>query len=599
MAKYNNSKGLRLIIVILILVFAARSISIAERHWAKDEIEYLLSKGIVSGYPDGTFKPDNPITRAEFVKIINKVIGTKGKSDVPFKDVNEKNWFYDEVAKAIKSGYVEGYGDNTFRPNKPITRQEAAKIIVTAFRLEGISLSNDSSFIDQNKIDNWAQEYVTILKNRGYIYGYADGTFRPNNPITRAESVKMITKISGEIINVAGEYSQDVAKNVLVNISDVVLKDMHIKGDLYLVEGIGDGDVILDNVIVEGTTYIRGGGADSIYINNSHLNNLVIGKVDGLVHVVLDNSKSLSIIVSMNTKLTIKKGTSIELMKIAGKSNIKIERGSEIDKIEIQSLGVEIIVEGDIKSIVANEDFRLNNQLLKKGTELSIKDGKIIIPKDSRDEEARDKVEDEEEEPIPIGYQFNVKLDKDIYEINEEITLTGIVSRNNIGLANIDITLKLGEEPIIVEQLKTDKNGKFIYKFKLPESTNPGEYELIVKANEPVNMFRRLDIKLVEKYTIEVELDKEKYTIDEAITVYGKAFEDGIGLPNIDITLRLQDEDGEETITVGQLKTDNTGGFNYSFKVPEDTELGKYKLILKANQPVNKFLELWIEIIER
>ncbi|NLV76532.1 MAG: S-layer homology domain-containing protein, partial [Tissierellia bacterium] len=222
MKQHKASKGIVLGIMICILFFTATNLSYGEGHWAQDEIDYLLSKGIVSGYPDGTFKPDKPITRAEFIKIINKTICNNEKSHVPFKDVNENDWFYDEIAKAIKSGYVEGYGDNTFRPNNPITREEAAKILVTVFRLEDDNL-NSGSFVDQKEISNWAQEYVLLLKNKGYVSGYADGTFRPNAPITRAESVKMITNVSGEIINAKGEYSQSVAKNLLINTSDVTL----------------------------------------------------------------------------------------------------------------------------------------------------------------------------------------------------------------------------------------------------------------------------------------------------------------------------------------------------------------------------------------
>ncbi len=129
------------------------------------------------------------------------------------------------------------------------------------FDLDETKSKSANNFADSSKIGgDWAKGYVSILKDKGYISGYSDKTFRPTNPITRAEAVKIITNASGNIINLAGEYSDDAAGNVLVNTSDVELKDMEIKGDLYLVEGIGEGDVILDNVVVEGNTYVRGGG---------------------------------------------------------------------------------------------------------------------------------------------------------------------------------------------------------------------------------------------------------------------------------------------------------------------------------------------------
>lgn len=613
MKQHKASKGIVLSIMICILFFTTTTLSYGEGHWAQDEIDYLLSKEIVSGYPDGTFKPDKPITRAEFVKIINKIIGNKGKSHVSFKDINENDWFYDEVAKATKSGYVQGYGDNTFRPNNPITRQEAAKILATAFRLEDDNL-NSGSFVDQKEISDWAREYVLLLKNKGYVSGYADGSFRPNAPITRAESVKMITNVSGQIINVKGEYSKAIAKNLLVNTPGIVLKNIHIPGDLYLAEGIGEGDVVLDNVTIDGTVYITGGGADGISIRNSQLNKIIINRTDGLVHVVLDNSKSSLVVVNKNTKLTAQKGTLIEQMKIIGKSSINIEKDAEVGKAEIKSKDVEMAVEGNVKSVIANEEYRLNNMSINKGTELSIKDGKVveskkddeykrIEPKDDYDDykdDYRDDHEDEED-PTPVDYTFTAKTDKDSYRLDEKIILTGNVSKGNIGLSNVDITLKLGDEPITVDQLKTNKNGEFTYTFMVPENTVPGEYELIIKANEPVNIVKKLNIRLLEideKYNIDVKPDKERYTIDEMITVTGEILEGETALYNVDITLKLQDEGGKGIISVAQLKTDENGSFSYSFRVPEDIKLGKYKLILKLNQPIDRFLEFPIELIE-
>lgn len=600
--------------MICILFFTADTLSYGESHWAQDEINYLLSKGIVSGYPDGTFKPDKPITKAEFIKIINRTIGNRCKANVPFKDVNENDWFYDEIAKAIKSCYVQGYGDNTFRPNNPITREEAAKILATAFKLENDNLNN-GNFIDQKETSNWTQEYVALLKNKGYVSGYADGSFRPNVPITRAESVKMITNVSGEIINVKGEYSKAMAKNLLVNTTGVVLKNIHVSGDLYLTEGIGDGDIVLDNVTIDGTVYITGGGADGINIKNSRINKIIINRVDGLVHVVFDNSRSSLVVVNKNTKLFVKRGTIIEKIEIIGSSSINIAKDAEVDKIEIKSKGVEIAVEGNIKSVIANEEYKLNNMIISKGRKFSIKDGKVIglkkddeykgiEPKDDYDAYKDDYRDDHEgdEEPIPVDYILTVKTDKNSYRLDEKIIITGNISKGNIGLSNVDITLKLGDEPITVDQLKTNKNGEFIYTFMVPENTTPGEYELVVKANEPVNMVKKLIIILFEvdqKYNVDVKLDKERYAIDEIITVTGKILEGETLLHNVDITLKLQDDAENELISVDQLKTDENGNFSYSFKVPVGTKLGKYELILKLNEPINRFLEFPIQLIER
>ncbi|NMB27854.1 MAG: hypothetical protein GX987_07385 [Tissierellia bacterium] len=237
-------------------------------HWAKEEIQYLMGKEVVSGYSDGNFKPDQSITRAEFFKVINNVFGYSKKAETKFIDVKDEDWFYDEVSKAVAAGYAGGYGDGTMKPNNPITRQEASKIISVAFGLDVDKSKSAKDFEDSSLIPDWAKDYVGILKDKGYLSGYSDGTFRPKNEITRAEVTKLITNASGNIINSEGRYSKDVVGNVLINTPNVSLKGMHIKGDLYLAEGIKKGDIDLDNVVVDGQIYIRGEGKNTINVKN-------------------------------------------------------------------------------------------------------------------------------------------------------------------------------------------------------------------------------------------------------------------------------------------------------------------------------------------
>lgn len=594
---YKISKKILLSIVVFILFLNISNVSYGASHWAQNEIDYLISKGIVLGYPDGTFRPNNPITRAEFVKIVNKVLNNKAKSDVFFKDVSDKDWFYDEIAKAIKSGYISGYEDITFRPNNPITREEASKIVVVAFNLENEG-EKHSKFTDHDKISNWAREYVYLLFSKGYVSGYEDGTFRPDALITRAEAVKIITNISGEIINAGGEYSKSQSKNVLVNMSGVTLKDLHIPGNLYLTEGIGEGDVFLDNITVDGTVYVTGGGENSITVKNSNLNKIIVEKPNGLVHVVLDNSNISHIVAKGGTKLTAENNTLIKYAEIIGKSYIDIKKGANVDKIEVKSEDVEIIAKGCIQSLIAVEELKLNGEIIKKGMKLIIENGKIKKP-DEDEETSIEYIEDDEE--VDLGYKFDVTLDKREYKLNEELTLMGRVSKKNVGVENIDITLKLEEEPIFVEQLRTDKNGKFTCTFMVPEDTAPGEYKLFVKANDPVNITKSFNIVLLEtddKYNIDVKLDKSIYTKDEIISIEGTILEGTTALNDIDVSLKLHDDTGKEIVTVDQLKTDSTGSFSCNLTIPEDTNLGKYKILLKINEPVNRFLEFPIELIE-
>lgn len=235
MSKFRQAVALLLTLVIVLsgsISFAAKTdnkLSDIANHWAKKEIEYLLGKGIISGYPDGRFNPDGKITRAEFVKIINSVFNFDETGKVNFKDVNKNDWFYEEVAKAIKAGYISGYTDGTFKPNQNITREEAAKVLGVVYEIDELEKST-VEFKDANKINSWAKGYVNALVEIGYLNGYADGTFRPQAPLTRAEAAKIIYSA------IEGENEEVVNKEELVTRIQDILVELYGKDSIYTKE---------------------------------------------------------------------------------------------------------------------------------------------------------------------------------------------------------------------------------------------------------------------------------------------------------------------------------------------------------------------------
>lgn len=255
--------------------------------WAKTEINYMEEKGILSGYPDGTFRPGNNMTKAEFYKVINGLMGFTNKSKVNFIDVKPTHWFYREVAKGLAAKYLSN--SVKLEPNSKINREEVARIIGFVFGIEK-DLAAAKEFTDYDALSEASRGVIGGLKKNGFISGYPDGTFRPKSEITRAEVVKMLNNITGEIVNIASTVSKDIKANLLVNTGDVVLKDMVIEGNLYLTEGIGKGDVTLDNVEVKGELAIKGGGANFIIINNSKINRVTVDKPIRLLKVEFQNT---------------------------------------------------------------------------------------------------------------------------------------------------------------------------------------------------------------------------------------------------------------------------------------------------------------------
>ncbi|MDD4402799.1 MAG: S-layer homology domain-containing protein, partial [Desulfitobacteriaceae bacterium] len=281
-------------------------------HWAENGIKAWAARELVGGYPDGTFRPDSPITRAEFLTLVNRAFGytaagqgaggmntavdSSGSFWGAYKDIAVTDWYAGEIAKAAAVGYLGGYPDGTVKPQNPITRQEAAalfaKILPPAnFGKDKNKDSNNDTvdslsdtkvkFVDQAQIPAWSQAAIAAAVNGGYMNGYPNGTFQPAKPITRAEAVAVLERAVGQLYNRAGTYGpfQGTALlegNVTVNTPGVTLQNTTITGNLYLTEGIGVGDVTLNNVTVQGTTKISGGGSNSIHLLNTSVGAVLV-----------------------------------------------------------------------------------------------------------------------------------------------------------------------------------------------------------------------------------------------------------------------------------------------------------------------------------
>lgn len=361
-------------------IYAAAPLSDVGNHWAKEQVSYLTEKGIISGYPDNTFKPQNDVTRAEFYRIINGVIGYTELAEINYSDVKKGEWYYDEVAKGVKAGYIFEQQGGKIEPNKAITRQEVARIIGVTFGLTENTKAAEK-FVDAGQIADWAKGHVGALQGKKFILGYPDNTFKPQGQITRAEAATMIKNAGGEIVNKGGEHKYEVKGNLLINTSDVVLKDTVIKGDLYLAEGIADGDVTLDHVTVEGETFIRGGGANSIIIKNSKLQNIVANKSVGKVRIVLEGKVNVpQIDIQNNTILVIRDGVTVASIAINGQADIQVQKGAVVKSVEANVAGAIIDSQGTIEIVKATEAIKLNGSDIKKGTETKVADGKVNQP---------------------------------------------------------------------------------------------------------------------------------------------------------------------------------------------------------------------------
>ena len=167
---------------------------VSKSHWAYSQIQDFVEKGYIEGYGDGTFRPQEPIKRNEFVKIFNQVFGLTKKSGIVFDDTKD-NWAKDEIDIAVTNGVAQGVGDNKFEPENYITREAAAKMLANYMKIEDKNHDKINTFSDYNQISDWARDAFEGNIEKGYIQGTDEGKLEPKNDITRAEVVTLLSRV--------------------------------------------------------------------------------------------------------------------------------------------------------------------------------------------------------------------------------------------------------------------------------------------------------------------------------------------------------------------------------------------------------------------
>jgi len=160
-------------------------------NWAKDAIVNLVERGVVEGFGDYTFRPDAPLMRSEAVTMIVRAFGLEQQRNVSYKDVPIRHWAHQSIIRATAAGVVQGYPDGTFRPDNYVTRVEMAQMLGNAMKLT--PLAENPGFKDISA-DYWAAGMLAALKRNNILTGYPDGTFRPNETATRAEFANLLYK---------------------------------------------------------------------------------------------------------------------------------------------------------------------------------------------------------------------------------------------------------------------------------------------------------------------------------------------------------------------------------------------------------------------
>ncbi len=352
-------------------------------HYAKGAVETWSGYGVLQGYPDGTFRPDEPVTRAEMATVLDRVMGYQNTVENTYTDVPQRAWYTQSILHLAAEGIFQGRKEGQMLPKANITRQEA---FATLARAMGMEAGGEApGFADDADIAKWAVGSLAAMKEAGYIKGDKKGNIRPDDPITRAEVVTVLNNMAAAFVHEDGEYSADCAGNLIINAQDVHLKDMTIEGDLIVADGVGEGDVYIEKVTVKGDIILRGCGENSFHIlPGCDVKNIIVTKTttgrirlvnesgetipmvwvnDAKAGVILDGGSFDEIVVTCDASVTVA-AKKVTTLSVTGGATLTVAKGSTVSSLELTATAkdAEVTVEGKVTELINDAGIKIYNK---------------------------------------------------------------------------------------------------------------------------------------------------------------------------------------------------------------------------------------------
>ncbi|WP_132306886.1 glycosyl hydrolase [Paenibacillus sp. BK033] len=336
-------------------------------HWASGALSRWAGYGVIKGFADGSLHPDDKVTRAELATILNRLFGYYAKSGNTFADIPGGAWYADALSIARKAGYYEGVPGNLSKASAAVTREDAAVFLARVLELSAPEPTGQLPFADSAQISAYARGPVLALG--GTLKGYADGTFRPNAEMTRAELVTVIDRLVGQLYQEAGTVSGGkLESHVIINQPGVMLKNAAISGNLYLAPGIADGEASLEAVQVKGNTFISGGGDHSVHIGQATLSGLIVNRAEGKVRVVVSGDSAVQSL-SLNSagEIVVDGESTVHSITIGTEaSGSTLTLQATTGEVTINLLGGNAVING--QTITAAGSYEWKNGKLLSGT---------------------------------------------------------------------------------------------------------------------------------------------------------------------------------------------------------------------------------------
>ena len=284
-------------------------------HWAESVITQWQSKGLIQGYEDGTFKPGNTITRAEFVTLMNNAKGFWSEGSINFSDVKNGSWFYSAVARAVAAGYMTGYPDGSFYANASISRAEAVSSL-----------------------------------NR-MLGGTAYQPTQPTTPTT--------------------DTTKTTSDDVVIEDKGTTLKNQTVDGNVTIAKSVGNGDVTLRNVTIKGDLIVKGGGSNTVTLEDVDVRGKARLLKEGVHLHLVGDTDIRKLLIDLAAHITQSSSYKDEIGEIILAGDGDLSKTTRID-VPAKQLRIEnqadLILGGDVEKLIVDEDAKGAEIEIKKGT---------------------------------------------------------------------------------------------------------------------------------------------------------------------------------------------------------------------------------------
>ncbi len=461
-----------IISILMILGFSTVSLAYTdtEGHWASDVIDELSNKKIINGYSDGTFKPDNSVTRAEFIAIVNRMLGLTTESSKYIPDISRHDWFYSDIRKAVEAGILKGNEEGYVRPNDTITREEAVVILARAFKVTQAP-GTGIKFEDRSEVSNWARESVYTFVKYGYINGYYGNLIKPKENVKRAEVLTIIKRIIPNIL------TEDIYEGI-------------IQGNTLLV----DNNIVLRNATISGNLIIKESIISTLKVNNVDVKgNLIIEKTDDIITKIRVSGSVIELYKDKREQSLkyVDKDYGISFAIPARATVIELGRNQEIDYKKKDLIAINILQDDNyyLKSVstIARDEAKKYANLFIEKEEGTIQNAEYVLYDDN------DK-----------SQMIVIKRENIVYVL----VFSNIVSENVVD--NVLSTMKL---------LKTNKitdYGNVIYKnTALSMKFSYKDFYVSVDDSYNTGVVNNKDAFFKLFIQVNTIIDMDKYSIDE------------------------------------------------------------------------------------